>query len=138
VKHFVVPCTAILYFKFLPLTTKVELRQSIKWWNKSVFKYHKMLYYLIIKIWITWNYIWTGGRAKVDFFKVDKRFWRVDLGRNWAMSSMLTHFDFVIYVDMDWYAVGRHKSRELDFILDCKLIFAPSRVRDGDECPRQG
>jgi len=23
-----------------------------------------------------------GGRVKVDFFKVDKRFWRVDLGRN--------------------------------------------------------
>jgi len=41
-----------------------------------------------------------GGRIRVDFFKVDKRFWRVDLGRNWAMSSMSTHFDYVIYVDM--------------------------------------
>jgi len=25
----------------------------------------------------------SGGRVKVDFFKVDTRFWRVDLGRNW-------------------------------------------------------
>ncbi len=55
-----------------------------------------------------------GGRVKVDFFKVDKRFWRVDLGRNWAMSSMPTRFDYVIYVDMDWYAVGRQESRELN------------------------
>jgi len=43
-----------------------------------------------------------GGRVKVEIFKVDKRFWRVDLGRNWAMSSMSTRFDYVIYVDMDW------------------------------------
>ena len=43
--------------------------------------------------------VYTGGRVKVDFFKVDKRFWRVDLGRNWAMSSMSTRFDYVIYVD---------------------------------------
>ena len=71
-----------------------------------------------------------GGRVKVDFFKVDKRFWCVDLGQNWAMSLMSTRFDYVIYVDMDWYAVGRHKSRELDFILDCKLIFAPGRGRE--------
>jgi len=38
----------------------------------------------------------SGGRVKVD-----KRFWRVDLGRNWAMSSMSTHFYYVIYVDME-------------------------------------
>jgi len=24
------------------------------------------------------------------------------------MSSMSTRFDYVIYVEMDWYAVGRH------------------------------
>jgi len=24
------------------------------------------------------------------------------------MSSMLTRFDYVIYVEMDWYAVGQH------------------------------
>jgi len=34
-----------------------------------------------------------GGRVKVDFFNVDKRFWRVDLGQNWAMSSMSTRFE---------------------------------------------
>jgi len=37
--------------------------------------------------------LFAGGRVKVDFFNVDKRFWRVDLGQNWAMSSMLTHFE---------------------------------------------
>ncbi len=34
-----------------------------------------------------------GGRVKVDFFKVDTRFWRVDLGRNWRLRLRSTHFD---------------------------------------------
>ena len=33
------------------------------------------------------------------------------------MSSMSTRFDYIIYVDMDWYAVGRHKSGELEFFV---------------------
>ncbi len=38
------------------------------------------------------KFIWYGGRVKVDFFKVDTRFWRVDLGQNWKLHLRLTCF----------------------------------------------
>ncbi len=46
------------------------------------------------------GWIQIGGHVKVDFFKVDKRFWRVDLGWNWRSRLKSTRFDYVIYVDM--------------------------------------
>ena len=49
-----------------------------------------------------------GGRVKVDFFKVDTHFWRVDLGRNWISRLRSTRFDYVIYVDTEQWALCRH------------------------------
>ncbi len=51
------------------------------------------------------------------------------------MSSMSTRFDYVIYVDSEQWALGRHQSGELDFFVVTKfhtqlwiipLIFRPA------------
>ncbi len=66
---------------------------SLLTWNENIKKFE-----LFLK---SKEQTWTGGRDKVEFYKVDKRFWHVNLGRNWRSHSMSTRFDYVVYVDLN-------------------------------------
>jgi len=54
----------------------------------------------------------SGGVVKVEIYEVDTKialkvdtFWLHHLCRHGLIRCRLTRFDFVIYVDMDWYAL---------------------------------
>jgi hypothetical protein len=50
------------------------------------------------------------GCYKVEFYKVDKRFWHANLSRNWKLHFRLMHFDYIVYVDIyNFSYVGPYK-----------------------------
>ncbi len=60
---------------------------------------------------MTYNIFHNGGRNKVEFFKVDKRFWREFLDRNLRSRFKSTYFNYDFKVDIDDLGQCWHKQR---------------------------